>query len=136
MSIAFITNAQNIIAYTYDVSGNMIQRQLQVIPPIPGAKFSNPFSNPEEKNDSLNVIQFKVYPNPSNDVLNIEGDLPSETESAQMFLFNTTGQILLSYKYYGDKKQINVNSFKAGLYYLEVKYSKKHSSNYKIIITK
>lgn len=132
---ALYSTAQTTINFTYDAGGNMIKRSIAVIPPTPGAKFTNPFTQAEEKNDSLNVVEFKVYPNPTREIVNLEGDLPVGIESAKVFLFNTTGQVLKTETYTGASTPINVGDLKAGIYYLEVNYSKKNSSSYKIIIT-
>jgi hypothetical protein len=137
ITLSFLSDilcGQNTIAFSYDAGGNMIQRQLQVVPPGPGGKFINPYSDSEKK-DSLNTIEFKIYPNPTRDVLNIEGELPPEVQEAKVFLFNTNGQKMIESTYDGQKKQLNLVGFKSGLYYLEVQFSKKNSSNYKVIIT-
>ena len=123
----------NVIVFTYDNAGNTVQRQVQVMPSV-DARFSNPFGS-DIKKDSSDVVQFKVYPNPAKEIVNIEGELPKGIESAKVFLFNNSGQVLKTDEYFGVIKPINVNDLKAGLYYLQIKYSKDHSAAYKIIIT-
>ncbi len=130
----FSLKAQSVIAFSYDNAGNVIQRKLTVMPPSQRPGFQSPLSHSEQK-DSLNQIEFKVFPNPTNDLINIEGPLPEGVVDAKLYLINNGGQVMKSDIYNGTLKQVIVNDLKPGIYYLEVNYSKKHSSNYKIIIT-
>lgn len=124
--------SQTTVVFAYDAAGNQVQRNIII---VLNPRLGNPFHEKEEKRDSATVVNFKVFPNPTKDVINIEGDLPEGTESAKIFLFNTTGQILKTDTYSGTEKPINVSDLKAGIYYLEVNYSKKNLATYKIIIT-
>ncbi|MBK9282757.1 MAG: T9SS type A sorting domain-containing protein [Sphingobacteriaceae bacterium] len=130
----FKLSSQTSLAFTYDAAGNLIQRNVVIMFQKPGGDFINPFSTSEQKNDSSMVLQFNVFPNPTKDILFIEGELPEENETADLFLFNSMGQLMYKDYYSGSSKQLNIRELKSGLYYLEVKYSKEHSSNYKIII--
>lgn len=137
--IAFVAlslwmKSQAVIAFTYDNAGNVVQRKLTVIPPSQKIPFSNPTPHSQEK-DSLNVIEFKVFPNPTSDLVSIEGPLPEGIESAKIYLINSNGQIIKTDSYSGTTKSIVVGDLKPGVYYLEVNYSKERSSNYKIIVT-
>ncbi len=123
----------NTINFTYDRAGNMVQRDVTVMPG--GRPGIPPINVSGQKDDSLNVVEFKVYPNPTKDIVNIEGELPEGIENAKVFLYNNTGQILKRDNYVGALKSIIVSDLKAGIYYLEVSFSKKQASTYKIIIT-
>lgn len=122
---------QNTISFTYDSGGNMIQRQVQVLPQF---RFSPP-STPKDSSIINDAIIFKVYPNPTKDFVNVDGELPEGIKEAKLKLYTTTGQELLNEIYSGSLKTISISNLKAGVYYLEVNYSKKKSSTYKIIIT-
>jgi hypothetical protein len=135
LCIQFTSEAQTTVNFSYDNGGNMTLRNISITAPSPSSKFVNPFSSVKETNDSSNVIPFKIYPTPAKDFVNIEGELPANTESAQIFLFNSTGQLVKKDSYSGSLKTLNVGDLKSGLYYLEVNYSRNQSSNYKIIIT-
>ncbi|MCP4442643.1 MAG: sulfatase-like hydrolase/transferase [Aureispira sp.] len=66
-------------------------------------------------NTNLNKIekeaQFKVYPNPSSSILNIEG----ETDFDKVLLYDYTGQVLIKKT---RKSSLNVSRLPSGLYFL------------------
>jgi hypothetical protein len=122
--------------FTYDAGGNMIQRQLQITPPIapPGAKFGAPIS----KTDSTQVappLNFKLYPNPAQTYINLEGDLPEGITEAKVVVFTSTGQVVKEELYKGKLQQIDVSSLKNGLYVIDIQYSKTQRSTYRLIIS-
>ena len=124
---------RNTFAFTYDAAGNVIQRQLQIMPPLPEGRVGNFKKDTTEIAPPLN---FKIYPNPTNQYVNIEGDLPEAIEEAQIFLLNTEGKILKTEMYKGQAKTMDVSDLKNGMYMLEVNYSKNKRSTYKIIVSK
>ena len=114
------------IIFEYDQGGNIRQRHIEVLPQarigkIPSAKDS--------------VYAFNIYPNPTNQILNIEGELPEGKREAELTLFNATGQIVKTGKYTGKSKTLPVSDLKPGIYVLEIRYSKTNSSAHKIIIS-
>jgi len=124
------------LVFTYDNAGNLIQRNITVVPTPPVGPPNGRLGDfSEDKKDSIGVVLFKVYPNPAKDKISVEGELPEGVNEANIFLFNNIGQELRSDVYTGIIKEINVSDLKAGLYYLKIDYSKTNSSNYKIIIT-
>lgn len=133
--ISNIGKAQTTLAYTYDAAGNMIQRQIQIIPPIPNQRPSNPFESTEQKKDSISDIQFKIYPNPAQTFVTIEGKLPENCSEAKVQLLNSTGQILKINTYNSETKTMDVSDLKNGIYLLEIICNKKQKSTYKIIVT-
>jgi hypothetical protein len=131
MAMAINTPAQTTIAFTYDAGGNMIQRQVQVVPPSPNARFNG------VKLDSTEImppLDFKVYPNPAQTIVNIEGKLPENCPEAKLQLLNVNGQVLKTGVYTGQTKQQDVSDLKSGIYFLEIIYSKKQKSTYKLIV--
>jgi hypothetical protein len=118
---------ENTIAFSYDASGNLVERKVQV---MIGGRIGN-FNAPK---DSLQ-LDFKVFPNPTNQSINIEGELPEGTTSGELFLRTVNGQIVKRDIYKGQAKTIPVLGLNPGLYLLEIWYSKELKSNYKIIIS-
>lgn len=116
------------IVYTYDEGGKMIQRKIQVMQGGRMGKFDNP-------KDSTRQREFKVFPNPTNQYLSIEGELPENSTSGEILLMNVSGQVMKKDIYSGQPKSLIVSDLKPGLYLLEIKYSKKQKSTYKIIIS-
>ena len=122
-------NAQtNTVAFNYDDGGNMIERKVQV---FPGFRIAGAF----QKDRIFNQVTFNIFPNPTNDYLNIEGELPENITEAGVSLLNISGQVLRTDVYNGQSKQLIVSDLRQGLYLLEIKYSKDEKSTYKIIIT-
>jgi hypothetical protein len=124
--------SQTSINFTYDSGGNVVQRSVQV---MVNPRLINPNLNNSTSADSLPTVALKVYPNPTKDFVYVEGDLPKDVESAQMFLFNNTGQTLRTDAYDGKLKTVPVSDLKPGIYYLEFKASKRTLTTYKILIT-
>jgi hypothetical protein len=69
----------------------------------------------EEK--SANLVNIKIYPNPANDVLNIE-DLQAETE---VRLYSMSGQQVYTGVSAGNLHQLNVASLAPGMYILQLR---------------
>lgn len=65
------------------------------------------------------ATDFTIYPNPGNGIFNISanGIVPN---SSQINIYNTLGQIVLSTSY---SSQIDISSFSAGLYILNINYN-------------
>ena len=64
-----------------------------------------------ENNDSLKYIIIRVYPNPSNGIFHIDGEMEN------IKVFNTMGQIVLQSK----NNEIDLSSYPKGIYYLKLK---------------
>jgi hypothetical protein len=121
--------AQTTIAFTYDAAGNMIERKLQVLLSARVGDFAI---------DSIEIappLNFKVYPNPAQSFVNIEGELPPDVKEAEWQLQNNVGQVLKTGSYNGVATQINVQDLKAGVYPLVIIYSKKQRVTYKLIVS-
>lgn len=63
-----------------------------------------------------------IFPNPVKNKLNIE--LLNKTKSANCFIYNLNGQLILS-KEFTDNTSINVSYFKKGIYFLFIKNNNK-----------
>lgn len=118
------------IVFSYDKGGNMIERKLQV---MAGARVGN-FNSPIDSIQA-ETLSFKVFPNPTNTSITIEGQLPSDISEAKIHLLNVGGQVLKQDLYTGQSKSLNVQDLKSGIYFLELIYSQKKKSTYKIIVT-
>jgi hypothetical protein len=116
--------SQNAIKFDYDAAGNMTQRYIQVI--------SLRLANKAEKDTSYN---FNVYPNPAREQIIIEGQGRGVSKEAQVSLYSVNGTLVKQDVYYGTKKSYALSGFSSGIYFLEIKYSEKEKSNYRIIIT-
>lgn len=126
LSLLFSVNvvSQNAIKFDYDAAGNMTQRYIQVI--------SMRLSNKAEKDTSYN---FNVYPIPAHEQITIEGQGKGTSKEAKVSLFSINGTLVKQEVYYGVKKSYSLSGFSTGIYFLEIKYSEKEKSSYRIIIT-
>jgi hypothetical protein len=60
----------------------------------------------------------KIYPNPTTGTLNVE-DSGGESESAELFVINGMGQIVLRKKVYQSNNILNLSEFSNGIYFLQ-----------------
>jgi hypothetical protein len=124
-----VKGQQGSIVYSYDAGGKMTERKIQV---MQGGRIGN-FDKTTK--DSLPQREFKVFPNPTSQYLTIEGELPENTPSGEMSLLNISGQVIKKEVYTGVRKDIPIYDLKPGMYLLEIRYSKKEKSSYKIIVS-
>jgi len=81
-------------------------------------------SNTTAINDaSLQEKEIQIYPNPTQDVVNIQFPINQSNEN-YIRLFNSNGQQLQSYQTYDTNYQINMNELPAGLYLLQIQHGK------------
>ena len=117
-------------SFNYDAGGNLIERKVMVLPQFRMA-LNNTRSDSAKKEEP---VPFKVFPNPTYEYLNIEGNLPDDFEKAELSLLTINGQKIQQDEYLGAKKSIFVGNLANGVYFLEVKYSKDGISRFKIIV--
>lgn len=79
--------------------------------------------------------RFKVYPNPTNTDLYIEGNLPNEIKEAKVNILNSNGQRIKNEVFNGGLKKIDVAELKSGVYIMELQFSDKDRRVFKVIIT-
>ncbi len=63
------------------------------------------------------AANMKVYPNPTNDILNVEG---SELNIQQIEVYNNMGQLVFADEVNRTKVQLNVADYKAGMYFIRM----------------
>jgi hypothetical protein len=82
----------------------------------------NSFSTPEYVSiKNVQNLNFKVFPNPVEDVLNINFNLVFDPENIVVYIFDLTGSIRYKYKY---KEKYNVSSLPAGTYIVNIRDEK------------
>jgi len=126
-----VLHAQNSVVYSYDSGGNQIQRKILV---NVGMRLANP-NGTKDSIPSKPLANLKLFPNPTNQNLNLEGRLPDNIKEADVRLMNISGQVLKTDTYQGGSKSLDVSGLNDGLYLLELSFSKKEKVSYKIIIT-
>ncbi|WP_139958589.1 T9SS type A sorting domain-containing protein [Flavicella sediminum] len=66
-------------------------------------------------NESLSLDAYKIYPNPSNDYVNI-----AAPKNSLVRLFNSLGVQVMSLQYANDKQTISTKSLPKGLYFVKI----------------
>lgn len=130
-SCIYTLNAQeNNLVFSYDKAGNLMQRKVQT---MVGGRLGK--INSKDSSHVQPAENFKVFPNPTNQYINLEGDLPVHILQADVILSNLEGKVLKTDQYYGKTKALDISTLKSGMYLLEMRYSKEERTTYKIIIT-
>ncbi len=122
-SFNLFLNAQA-VKYSYDPAGNRINRKLYVCPncPVSGREANNDTTKKTEKL----AAQYGVtaYPNPTLDKVNLNiTNLPNK-EQTDVELVDASGAILLTEKNLQQQNQIDMSSYRQGIYYLRVSVGK------------
>ena len=77
-------------------------------------------------------IQLRAFPNPTNDVLNlIVGD--DDFQKVTYALYNNTSKLMTKGTVNGSEAQISMATYKAGVYFLEVKADGKAVKRFKVV---
>ena len=94
----------------------------------------NPSMIPTGKLD--NVAVAKAFPNPANDILNIQFRLPSETQKAELLLFNINGRKMAAFDLdvKGSLQQVNVKSWVDGTYVYNILTDGQKKLSQKILV--
>lgn len=86
-----------------------------------------PKNTVDVKSEELSHNEFKVFPNPTRDVINMQANL-LENGNITIKLFDAQGRVLISKDWRIDtsheEKQLNLQDFASGQYILHVIYSK------------
>lgn len=85
----------------------------------------------EETGIEISEIQLTAYPNPTTDVLNLRVD--GDFQNVSYTLYNNVSSSLAKGNVNGNEAQIQMGSFVAGVYFLEVKADGKSVKRFKIV---
>jgi hypothetical protein len=84
-------------------------------------------------NESENSQQFKVYPNPGTNFINIQTPLVNET--MMVTIFDLSGKIILtSYNNSSDYMLLDISEFSKGMYLIQVETNENEAEVQKLII--
>jgi len=134
------------IEYAYDNNGNRVSRSI-VIEELKSQSFSFPVLNPkslqtaekatkaapEDKNsEEEGDLEVLIYPNPSKGLLNIEITNLSQGSKNELKLYDLYGKELIVRKDFERFYEVDINSFKEGVYILRIKIDER-LFDYKVI---
>ena len=113
------------IVFSYDATGNRIQRNLIVIPCSDVQKTSVADSSSQSVAPTMQV---NVYPNPAKDKINVEFSQDSSKDECKIFLYDIGGKIIYSSVVSSAQLQIDVSAFNTGTYLLKIVRGKEYST--------
>lgn len=123
--------------YSYDNVGNRIQRMLTVCSTCPNNQRTENPNHVESNADTLQMLvshhEIGVFPNPTQDILNVNITNVETDETVDLFLSDETGRTLLNLKNQPAISALNVANYKTGAYYLQVKVGNDSPKVYKIM---
>ncbi|MDE7149282.1 MAG: PCMD domain-containing protein [Bacteroidales bacterium] len=82
-----------------------------------------PGTDPGTANETANMLNVNVYPNPATDVLNVTVE-----ENAQLTVFDQAGRVLLQQPVQAGENALNIAELKAGFYTFRVTGAQKNGS--------
>lgn len=131
LNTIILTAQDERLLFSYDNSGRLIERKLEVLPQFRLSNITNAIDSAEQKpNHSLSI-----FPNPTNDYLTVEGKLPENTNRATITLLNSMGQKIFTDYYKGEKKVLPMSNIEKGIYFLVFNYTENENYTYKIIVS-
>ena len=121
----------NVIHFNYDNSGNRTDRSIEVVLlKKQNSTIKNDTLNTQDLStltkDSVNQIapstddKFNVFPNPVNEILNIQYTSENSILEYSFQIFDESGRLFYSGKLTQNKNEVNLGKAKSGIYYLVV----------------
>ena len=97
--------------------------------------FKNPNNEPGQENIlSLNNSEFRIYPNPVSEMLNIEINTYNESKNNCIYLIDINGKIVLKKNIDKRKIQVQLNDIHPGIYFIKVFNETRYIGIKKVII--
>lgn len=81
-------------------------------------------------------VFLNTYPNPANDLVNLDYQLPKSVRSAQLYIYDSKGKMVKDFLVDGHSNHIalHVDDLSSGIYYYHIKYDKHQTESRKMII--
>ena len=117
------------VSYGYDDSGNRISRTIVIQNQV---KVAAPTENPTVYSEMLSNIRLNIYPNPTDGWLKVEIQGMAEGQTANIMLYNLSGQLIVSLKEITDFTEIDISSQPAGTYLMKI-IAGEYQTEWKII---
>ena len=113
----FLNEFQNILGFTDDLEHSSIY-MVKAYAIVDGYTFYGPETTFQTWTENVNELEnsLKLYPNPTANVLNVEGEGMSSVE-----VYNTVGQCVMTQAVNGNKIQINTENLNGGIYFIRIK---------------
>ena len=114
--VGFLNEFQNILGFTDDLEMSSIY-MVKAYAIVNGFTFYGPETTFQTWTENVDELEssLKLYPNPTANVLNVEGEGLSSVE-----IYNTMGQRVLTQEVNGNKALINTESLNSGVYFIRI----------------
>jgi hypothetical protein len=121
------------IEYTYDAAGNRIKKEF-IISGSTNSPGSTSFRNKESLTDKIDSISVKIFPNPTQGIVNLQIDNTSieDYSSTTIKVIDISGSILYENRKVGQNVKIDFENFSNGIYILQLQ-NNENISNWRII---
>ena len=86
-------------------------------------------------NELSNKYHFKLYPNPSNEIINVEMDL-GDYQNAAISIYSLLGEIVKNQSLKNGNIKLDISDLKSGTYLYSIKIDGNQVKNDKLIIIK
>lgn len=111
------------VTFTYDDSGNRIEREIVYYESIPKSAVKSVKEEEELDFDK----ELSIYPNPARESLFVTlNEIALEQTNREIFLYDNAGRQFLQVPANSDVNQVNVSSLPAGTYILKLVYGNMH----------
>lgn len=123
-------NSQNKVTYGYDAAGNRTSRVIE----MPSLR-SAPKPQEEEPvvySEVLSDIELKIYPNPTDGLLEVEIHNLPEGQTANIWLYNISGRQVTSLRDITDYVTIDISDQAPGTYLMKI-VAGEYQTEWKII---
>lgn len=129
LSTSLAVKAQSKIGYSYDSSGNRVERTI-VLEIVKKAKASPEIEN--SFTDNIDERNVKIYPNPTQGQLRVDISRLDEGDKCTLSLYSISGYLIFTDSNAGTTNCIDISNQKTGLYLLKITVNE-NTSTWKII---
>ena len=137
-AVPCLAQQRSTISFSYDANGNRIARSLSMKRvydnPNPTADYGAQAQTEDNADylasatDIFEAMEVGLYPNPTQDILNLSIENANESAVLSVVLTTLTGDILFDKKVVGVCESVDLTSYPAGIYYLILKTEKEQHS--------
>ena len=119
ISVCAALHAQNTVSYGYDAAGNRISRVIYV-PGLKSASVEEEEQPASVYSEMLADIELKIYPNPTDGLLNVEIHNLPDGKTADIRVYNLSGQMLVSRGKVAGFTDIDLSGQPQGTYLMKI----------------
>lgn len=111
------------VSFTYDDSGNRIEREIVYYESIP----KSAVKSVKEEDELVFDKELSIYPNPVKESLFVTlNEIALEQTNREVYLYDNAGRQILQVPANSDVNQVNVSSLPSGTYILKLVYGNMH----------